>query len=162
VREIAWLDGIGKLIASLDNEPVPVSLIFSILHRDPQLRNQINAMLDRDQINRIIRANGGVDEWIDLTVPEHIRRCMMGGNKNEIGLIEQESYIKSALADILVFETAESDLWLVQPGNEPAQMFVHQQLKRLPPIQLASFATATKRDMIFETKRKLPPRPSSI
>jgi hypothetical protein len=54
IRQIAWLDGISKLITCVEQEPVAVSLIFGALHRDPALRTQINAMMETNHINKII------------------------------------------------------------------------------------------------------------
>jgi hypothetical protein len=74
IREISWVDGIGKLIDIQDREPVVVSLIFSYLHTDPQIRAQINAVMELSQINHIVKLNGNEQEWTDLSIPEQIRR----------------------------------------------------------------------------------------
>lgn len=42
-----------------------------------------------------------------MAVPEHIRRLTLSGNKTNFGLLEQESSVKNALADILTFEVQE-------------------------------------------------------
>ena len=92
IKETAWLDGIDKLVACQDVEPLAASLIFSTLHRDPTIRAQINAIMELEKVNSIIKANNGTYEWTDLHIPAHIKRLASSKSLQmgalDIGLVE--------------------------------------------------------------------------
>jgi hypothetical protein len=47
-------------------------------------------------------------------------------------------------------------------GEETPEQLIFAELQRLPPVLLSNFVLGTKKERIFDKKRKLVPRPQSI
>ena len=81
MQNTSWSQGIETLLNTcLATEPLATSLIFNRLHKDPNIRNQINSMMSKEYIDEVLNQKLTATSWLDPVVPAHLRRISLNSN----------------------------------------------------------------------------------